>query len=744
MTFKTILSHFRGPIIVIAFVFFANILYIGGVLQSNPADSYSGLASFTHAGPALGQPTIDPNNAFTTQALGHEAARDILHGHLPWWNTDEQVGAPLAGEMQSAALFLPFNLLLIFSNGVLAFHILLQVLTGIATYYLLKKLRCMELVSITGAVLFALNGTFAWITNAAFNPIAFLPIILLGVEILFKTYRSRNSIGVLCISLGLAFSLYAGFPEVAYLNILLVIIWTIARIIQIRGERWRLFVIRVFISSIAGVLLAAPILIAFKDYLPYADVGVHTGLLKDYGLSLSSLPALVMPYIYGPIFGFSGYDHTGMLAAFWDNVGGYVSIVSLLFAVVAVVKRQKDRPLVLLLAFWSLLVVARIYNFPGLATVFNLVPGVSSVEFYRYAPASLECAVTVLAMFGLEEVIAGRATRRLTAIISVSAGIIIVLLAVIGLKEDHNLYLAPHHRVWLACSVVWAVATVVMFAATILYAKKFKNILLAGLLLVNALAFFVIPQFSAPRAVTIDLKPIEFLQDHLNGQRFYGLGTILPNYGSYYDIASINTNNLPIARSWSKYILTSLDPNTDTISGFTGRNQLTAEGITPQQAFLKNLQAYESTGVKYVVVNPASFSAQEVAATGLRLVFHDELYQIYQLPNTRPYYQIVHGSCIIHGEGLERADSDCSMPSTLLKRELYIPGWTALVNQKSIAVSKDGPLYQVIHLPEGKATISYTYLPPHEKLAVVVMGFSVVALLGLIVNDRYHFWRRLK
>ena len=48
---------------------------------------------------------IDPNVGFITQSLGHLAALDILHGHLPWWNYFEGLGQPLAGEMQSAALF---------------------------------------------------------------------------------------------------------------------------------------------------------------------------------------------------------------------------------------------------------------------------------------------------------------------------------------------------------------------------------------------------------------------------------------------------------------------------------------------------------------------------------------------------------------------------------------------------------------------------------------------------------------
>ena len=38
---------------------------------------------------------IDPNVGFVTEADGHLAALDLLHGHLPWWNYFEGLGQPL-------------------------------------------------------------------------------------------------------------------------------------------------------------------------------------------------------------------------------------------------------------------------------------------------------------------------------------------------------------------------------------------------------------------------------------------------------------------------------------------------------------------------------------------------------------------------------------------------------------------------------------------------------------------------
>src|SRR4051794_3302539 len=195
------IKRFKGPLLIFAVILFANILFISGKFKHNPIDQFSGAVTFTHVGVYGVYETIDPNNAYGVQALGHAAINQILHGHMPWWNYNEQVGAPLAGGMQSAALFLPFNLLLALSTGVLYFHMVLELVGGVATYYLLKKIKCSDLAATIGGSLFALNGTFAWLTSANVNPIAFLPLLLLGIEIALEKTKNKKKGGWILIAL---------------------------------------------------------------------------------------------------------------------------------------------------------------------------------------------------------------------------------------------------------------------------------------------------------------------------------------------------------------------------------------------------------------------------------------------------------------------------------------------------------------------------------------------------------------
>lgn len=95
----------------------ANAVYLLGVRSNNPVLYYSGLGSPTR-GVVAGSQTIDANVGWTAQALGRLAAQMWQHGHIPLWNYDEGLGQPLAGEMQSAALFQPFILLQLLPDGI--------------------------------------------------------------------------------------------------------------------------------------------------------------------------------------------------------------------------------------------------------------------------------------------------------------------------------------------------------------------------------------------------------------------------------------------------------------------------------------------------------------------------------------------------------------------------------------------------------------------------------------------------
>ena len=91
------LARAKWPLILVAAVLLANLPALIGLVDMNPIVPF-GDVGFVHlAGYLPGRSFYDPNIGFTSQALGHLAAMDWLHGIVPWWNPYEGFGAPLAG-----------------------------------------------------------------------------------------------------------------------------------------------------------------------------------------------------------------------------------------------------------------------------------------------------------------------------------------------------------------------------------------------------------------------------------------------------------------------------------------------------------------------------------------------------------------------------------------------------------------------------------------------------------------------
>ncbi|MHB1710642.1 MAG: hypothetical protein ACYCV7_04465, partial [Acidimicrobiales bacterium] len=249
-----------------AAVLAANLPAIVHLVTTNP------LAFDAHLAPGAsgllpGLPSIDPDAGYTAQALGHLAAMDWLHGHIPWWNPFEGIGAPLAGEMQSGAFF-PLTLLLALHQGLLLLQVTLEVVTGWATYFLVRRVGVGRTFSAAAGVAFGLCGTYAWFSYAPIRPIALLPLALLGVERSLSAAAERRRGGWRLLAAAIAFSILAGFPETTFIDGLFVVGWALMRIVGPGRACWRPLLAKVTLGGVVGVALSAPLVVAFITYLP--------------------------------------------------------------------------------------------------------------------------------------------------------------------------------------------------------------------------------------------------------------------------------------------------------------------------------------------------------------------------------------------------------------------------------------------------------------------------------------------
>jgi hypothetical protein len=729
--------------IVTACVVVANAPTLLHFVTTNPVQLYGNLQTAAARQALPGAPIIDPNAGFVTQSLGHVVASDWLHGHVPWWNPYEGIGSPLAGEMQAAAFFPP-TLLLYGAWGFVWFHVLLELMAGWATYFLLRRLGAGRAPSTAAGVAFGLTGTFVWFSHAPANPVAFLPLALVALERCVHAARTGSRGGWPWLALALALSVLAGFPEVAYIDGLLVATWAAVRILGAGPDKRRLLG-KVVGGAVVGGLLAAPVLVAFVTFLPHADIGAHGGAFGSASLVSQAIPQVLLPYAYGPIFAFHSTQSPDVFALIWDNVGGYLDATIVVCALVGVVGRRL-RPLRLALVVWMVLGMGRTYGIEPIARLVTHFPGLREAATYRYSQTSWELAAIVLAALGIDDV----ARRRVRPRTLVAAGSITLVLTWWAAATAWPILTqstgAAHRHIYDLASGLWAtlgIGTVVVGGVVALGGERAPRkrfgvsprtgvVLVAAAVALDAVAMALVPQFSAPTAEPLDLAVVHFLQENLGTARFATLGPIQPNFGSYFDIAEVNVNDLPVPSTYATYVQHHLDTNTNPLL-FTGGVVSDATGPSPGQELSAHLSSYENLGVKYVVAAASGLDSlgrpwpPPHQDPPVRLVYHDTLTRVYQLPSPAPLFSAAGARCTIETQGWDDATVRCPRPAQLVRRVLTFPGWGATVGGRATSVHRADGLFQSISLPAGTSRVQFTFAPPYSDWA------SVGALVGAVL-----------
>jgi hypothetical protein len=833
-----------------------------GLLQADPLFLYGGIAPTLTPGWLPGwppYPTIDPNIGFTSQALGHRVLLDVLGGRMPWWNYFEGVGAPLAGEMQSAAFF-PLTLLFGVPGGQLYFHIALQVLGGLSTYFLARRLDCSPLAAFAAALLFEFNGTFAWLACSIVNPIPFLPMALLGVEATRAQVAKGKAGGWAWIAAGIALSLYAGFPEVAYLDGFLITAWVCVRVFALAPPQRCGFMFRIGLGLAVGLLLAAPILIAFLDYLPEAWLAHHTG--DGFGnahLGTDHMVNLFFPYLYGLIFQPVSPDNS----VFWGMAGGYVGLVVMALAVAGAFS-TRHRTLRLMLLAWVLITWAATYGAPGAGPLVRLIPAVGLSAHFRYFAPSWEFALTMLAALALQDQLHSSRRQPTPGYWWGLALTGAILCACFALSTNHIIGATLTAWFYLSAALGGILGIGLICLGLWPMSGSRRACVLAGMAMVEAVLLFLLPTFSYPKNGNIESAGVRYLQSHLGNQRFYSLGPISPNYGSYFGIAEINHNDLPVPRQWANYVVQHLDDNLLAPELFVAGVRLRLDGASAKDNFLRNRPNFLAVGVRYVVAPPGTGTLQDwqpegtaalqggnlpvtlnaggwaeirlpaptlqaevsgiavllgnyrdtsdgalkveactaegcaqgsrnltestdnnyfsiplskplglapgnltlrishvggrtpvalwvwpspsgstrtLSVDGLAMpkqepkfrlelggpsapaqVFGDKTMSIFELTGWQPYFSA--DGCQLQVNSREALTADCPATAQLKRLELFMPGWTAVVNGLEQPIEQEGELFQRVDLPAGHSTIEYRFRPP----------FMVFGYLGFVAG----------
>jgi hypothetical protein len=236
---------------------------------------------------------------------------------------------------------------------------------------------------------------------------------------------------------------------------------------------------------------------------------------------------------------------------------------------------------------------------------------------------------------------------------------------------------------------------------------------------------------------------VHYLQRHLGLSRFATLGPIQPNFGSYFGLAEIDVNDLPVPKDFSNYIDNSLDGNTNPLI-FTGSTEVDPGGPGPAQELTLHLAAYEAAGVKFVVTAASGldFTGSRWPPAGLtpapRRVYADATADVWKLPSSTPFFTTTGAPCDVRPEGSTAAIVTCQGPAVLHRLELPVPGWHAQVGSAAATIRSTGP-FQSVAVGSGVTHVRFTFTPPYGNAALIAALVAVAYVIGSVPLGR---WRR--
>jgi hypothetical protein len=113
-----------------------------------------------------------------------------------------------------------------------------------------------------------------------------------------------------------------------------------------------------------------------------------------------------------------------------------------------------------------------------------------------------------------------------------------------------------------------------------------------------------------------------------------------------------------------------------------------------------------------------------------RLVFADGSASIFELPNPAPYASTADPACQITIATRQKILTNCPTPTTLIRREMYFPGWGARIGGDYIPLRQDG-LFQAVPIPAGPSEVQFFFQPRHIHAACAAALLALAAWGGL-------------
>jgi hypothetical protein len=348
------------------------------------------------------------------------AARVLSQGRLPLWNPDLYAGVPFLANIQTA-VFYPPNLLFLLIPGPQAItwsiigHLVLAALLFFA--FCRRALGLPVIASVVGALAFSASGFAITQTDHLNqnNVFAWMPGVVLAVD---QAYRRRSWRWALVLGLFTALQVFAGHPQEQYYTAAVAGAWLLMLVVADRRSGLRQIWSRLSRPLVGGALGVGVASLQLIPTLELSHYGIRAGGVPFADANFLALPFHQLVSSLVP-------DYSTQVPLEW---AGYIGLLPLLLAVVAVVRRGRD-PAVALLAGLALVAMAIALGrtTPIFWLAYHALPGYAS---FRVPPRVLlvfTFAAAALAAIGAGELQARDDRKDRTWMMLAAAGGLFVL-----------------------------------------------------------------------------------------------------------------------------------------------------------------------------------------------------------------------------------------------------------------------------------------------------------------------------
>ena len=112
------------------------------------------------------------------------------------------------------------------------------------------------------------------------------------------------------------------------------------------------------------------------------------------------------------------------------------------------------------------------------------------------------------------------------------------------------------------------------------------------------------------------------------------------------------------------------------------------------------------------------------------LVYRDEQVDIREIAHPSDYFSVLSSRCRLTPVSRVEVIADCVSPDTLIRRELFFPGWHAKAGDAEVSIVSHDNLLQAIALSSGHHEVKFYYQPPGIVFCYAAFGAGLLALAG--------------